>query len=52
LLARARALDGSVLHGLFAPDAAFRAAGWLEGLTDDLWQGAEVPGPLRAVANG
>lgn len=50
LLARARALDGSVLHGLYAPDAAFRAAGWLEGLTDDLWQGAEEPGPLRVTA--
>ncbi len=52
LLARARVLDGSVLHGLYAPDAAFRAADWLEGLTDALWLGAEEPGPLRVVATG
>ncbi|MGU3282413.1 glycosyltransferase [Methylobacterium mesophilicum] len=50
LLARARALDGSDLRGLYAPDAAARAAGWLEGLTDELWQGAEEPGLLRVVA--
>ncbi|MFF8799646.1 MULTISPECIES: glycosyltransferase [unclassified Methylobacterium] len=52
LLARARSLDGSVLRGLYEPDAAARAAGWLEGLTDELWQGAtaEAPAPLRVVA--
>lgn len=43
LLARARTLDGAELRGLYAPDAARRAAGWLEGLTDELWQGAEEP---------
>jgi len=43
LLARARTLDGAELRGLYAPDAAARAAGWLEGLTDELWQGAEAP---------
>ncbi len=37
LLARARALDGTALRSLYAPDAASRAAGWLEGLTDELW---------------
>lgn len=37
LLARARALDGAALRDLYAPDAAARAAGWLEGLTDALW---------------
>ncbi|CAO4181153.1 Glycosyl transferase family 28 C-terminal domain-containing protein [Methylorubrum populi] len=55
LLARARNLDGAVLRGLYAPDAALRAAGWLEGLTDELWQGqpaAEAPAPLRVVAAG
>ncbi|SFM47131.1 glycosyltransferase [Methylobacterium pseudosasicola] len=52
LLARARMLDGAELRGLYAPDAAARAAGWLEGLTDELWQGAEEPGPLRVVAAG
>ncbi len=54
LLARARALDGTVLHGLWAPDAAARAAGWLEGLTDELWAGAAAPeaAPLRVVAAG
>ncbi|MCJ2142844.1 glycosyltransferase [Methylobacterium sp. E-066] len=50
LLARARALDGAALRDLYAPDAARRAAGWLEGLTDALWQGAEEPGPLRIAA--
>lgn len=48
LLARARALDGAALRGLYAPEAAARAAGWLEGLTDALWD-AE-PARLRAVA--
>ncbi|MDV2985435.1 UNVERIFIED_CONTAM: glycosyltransferase [Methylobacteriaceae bacterium AG10] len=55
LLARARSLDGSVLRSLYAPDAARRAASWLEGLTDELWQGrpaAEAPAPLRVVAAG
>ncbi|MFH6780965.1 MULTISPECIES: glycosyltransferase [Methylobacterium] len=50
LLARARALDGRILRDLYAPDAASRAAGWLEGLTDELWQGAAAP--LRVVAAG
>ncbi len=55
LLARARGLDGGILRSLYAPDAAARAAGWLEGLTDELWQGqptAEAPAPLRVVAAG
>ncbi|MCJ2133028.1 glycosyl transferase [Methylobacterium sp. J-026] len=38
-LARARALDGTALRSLYAPDAAARAADWLEGLTDTLWSG-------------
>ncbi len=52
LLARARGLDGGILRSLYAPDAAARAAGWLEGLTDELWQGAaqDAPAPLRVVA--
>lgn len=37
LLGRARALDGAALRSLYAPDAASRAASWLEGLTDELW---------------
>ncbi len=28
------------LRSLYAPEAAARAAGWLEGLTDELWRGA------------
>ena len=48
LLARARALDDTALRGLYAPDAALRAAHWLEGLTDALWD-AE-PAPLRTLA--
>ena len=40
LLARARTLDGAALASLYAPDAAARAAGWLEGLTAELWAGA------------
>ncbi len=43
LLAQARNLDGVTLRGLYAPDAATRAAAWLEGLTDELWQGAAQP---------
>ena len=59
LLARARTLDGTALRALYAPDAAARAAGWLEGLTDALWDlapaGAEPAphpafGPLQGVA--
>lgn len=53
LMARARGLDGGVLRGLYAPDAAARAAGWLEGLTDELWLDApaqDAPAPLRVVA--
>lgn len=53
LLARARALDGAPLRSLYAPDAAARAAGWLEGLTDALWDcgpaGAETV-PLPGIA--
>jgi len=49
LLDRARGLDGAALRGLYAPDAAARAASWLEGLTDALWDGAEAA-PLRSVA--
>ncbi|WP_267422096.1 glycosyltransferase [Methylobacterium sp. GC_Met_2] len=59
LLACARRLDGAALRDLYAPEAAARAAGWLEGLTDALWDlgpaGAEPAprpefGPLRTVA--
>jgi UDP-N-acetylglucosamine--N-acetylmuramyl-(pentapeptide) pyrophosphoryl-undecaprenol N-acetylglucosamine transferase len=53
LLARARALDGTALRGLYAPDAAARAAGWLEGLTDALWDLGPVgvePTPLQDIA--
>ncbi|MCJ2022309.1 MULTISPECIES: glycosyltransferase [unclassified Methylobacterium] len=59
LLARARTLDGTALRALYAPDAAARAADWLEGLTDALWDlapaGAEPAphpafGPLQGVA--
>ncbi|MDP4023008.1 glycosyltransferase [Methylobacterium sp. NEAU 140] len=50
LLARARALDGTALRGLYAPDAAARAAGWLEDLTDALWSGASAePGAEPAA---
>ncbi|MGU3537968.1 glycosyltransferase [Methylobacterium sp. A54F] len=55
LLTRARALDGGVLHGLWAPDAAARAADWLEALTDELWTGESTgaaSAPLRVVATG
>jgi len=52
LLARGRALDGETLRTLYAPDAAARAAGWLEGLTDELWRGAAEPAALRVVAAG
>ncbi|MFX9722018.1 hypothetical protein ABTO99_18470, partial [Acinetobacter baumannii] len=53
LLARARALDGTALRGLYAPEAAARAAGWLEGLTDALWYlgpAALKPSPLQDIA--
>ncbi|MEG9503133.1 MAG: glycosyl transferase, partial [Methylorubrum extorquens] len=55
LLDRARSLDGTILRSLYAPDAATRAAGWLEGLTDALWQGGSAvkepdATPLRVVA--
>jgi UDP-N-acetylglucosamine--N-acetylmuramyl-(pentapeptide) pyrophosphoryl-undecaprenol N-acetylglucosamine transferase len=53
LLARARVLNVTALHGLYAPDAAVRAAGWLEGLTDALWDlgpaGVEST-PLQDIA--
>lgn len=50
LLDRARALDPGPLRSLYAPDAARRAAGWLEGLTDELWQGAAEHPALTVVA--
>lgn len=53
LLARARVLNVTALRGLYAPDAAVRAAGWLEGLTDALWDlgpaGVEST-PLQDIA--
>ncbi|CAO4185389.1 glycosyltransferase [Methylorubrum extorquens] len=57
LLDRARCLDGTILRSLYAPDAATRAAGWLEGLTDALWQGGSAVHepdavPLRVVTAG
>lgn len=57
LLDRVRSLDGTILRSLYAPDAATRAAGWLEGLTDALWQGGSAvqesdATPLRVVAAG
>ncbi len=53
LLARARALDGTTLRGLYAPEAAARAAGWLEELTDALWDlgpAGVKPSPLQDIA--
>jgi predicted glycosyltransferase len=50
LLARARALETGRLADLYAPDAAARAAGWLEDLTDSLWAPAHVPGRQGASA--
>jgi UDP-N-acetylglucosamine--N-acetylmuramyl-(pentapeptide) pyrophosphoryl-undecaprenol N-acetylglucosamine transferase len=53
LLARARALDGTALRGLYAPEAAARAAGWLEELTDALWDlgpAGVKPSPLQDIA--
>ena len=52
LLARARALDTAPLRSLYAPDAAARAAGWLEGLTDELWHGATAPAAFTVDAAG
>ncbi|ALN74415.1 glycosyltransferase [Aureimonas sp. AU20] len=40
LLDRARALDPHAIRTLYDPDAAQKAAGWLEGLCDELWNGA------------
>lgn len=40
LLAEARALSIDRLQQLYEPKAAVRAAGWLEQLTDTLWQDA------------
>lgn len=48
LLSSARALDGSVLASLHAPDAAARGARWLETLSDALWNAA--PEPVRVPA--
>jgi UDP-N-acetylglucosamine--N-acetylmuramyl-(pentapeptide) pyrophosphoryl-undecaprenol N-acetylglucosamine transferase len=53
LLARARGLDGTALRGLYAPEAAAHAAGWLEGLTDALWDlgpAGVKPSPLQDIA--
>lgn len=50
LLARARTLDVANLRSLYAPDAAGRAAAWLEGLTDELWEGAGKPTALQVAA--
>ncbi|TXN40755.1 glycosyl transferase [Methylobacterium sp. WL30] len=50
LLARARTLDPAPLGSLYAPDAAARAAGWLEGLADELWSGAAERPALAVVA--
>ncbi|TXN72672.1 glycosyltransferase [Methylobacterium sp. WL6] len=50
LLARARTLDPAPLRSLYAPDAAARAAGWLEGLADELWSGAAERPALAVVA--
>uniref|UniRef100_UPI0025E31923 glycosyltransferase n=1 Tax=uncultured Aureimonas sp. TaxID=1604662 RepID=UPI0025E31923 len=49
LLAQARALDGAAIAKLHEPDAARRAAGWLEGLTDELWEGARSPDEAAPV---
>ncbi|WP_182086577.1 glycosyltransferase [Aureimonas sp. ME7] len=42
LLGQARALDGETIRTLQDPEAAQRGAGWLERLTDELWDGAEA----------
>lgn len=42
LMDAARALDGERLRSLYAPDAASRAANWLETLADELWAGADA----------
>lgn len=49
LIAAARALDGERLRELHDPDAAARAANWLEALTDELWARAE---PVADVEPG
>ncbi len=49
LLAKARALNADAIRSLYAPDAARRAAGWLEGLADELWEGASVAPALKIV---
>ncbi len=41
LLGRAKRLDPAAISTLYDPDAAKKAAGWLEGLTDELWNGAK-----------
>ncbi|KQT87433.1 glycosyltransferase [Aurantimonas sp. Leaf443] len=40
LLEAARALPVETLQSLYDPQAATKAARWLEGLTDELWEGA------------
>ncbi len=44
LLDKARALSPNMLSSLYAPDAASRAASWVEGLTDALWAGDAASG--------
>ena len=54
LLDRARALSPETLSSLYAPDAASRAASWIEDLTDELWADDRLAetadGALDAVA--
>lgn len=56
VLARARALDVQILAELYAPEAARRAAQWLEACVDRLWEGApandagHAPSAAAAVA--
>ena len=50
LIAAARDLDGARLRALHDPDAAARAAGWLEALTDELWAGAETASAVEPRA--
>jgi len=47
LLNDAAALDPSVLRSLHDPDAARKAANWLETLCDELWQDAAATGVPR-----
>ena len=47
LMDAARQLDPARIAPLYSKDAAQRAANWLEGLTDELWD--EQPRPLAAT---